>query len=182
VQCNYSAYDRELLAIYAAVKHFRFMLEGRKFSVITNHKSLTFAFAQKLDRASPRQCRQLTFISEFTTDIRHIPGEDNPVTDALSRVDSIIMPVIVDTEELAQQQATDKELLRELESPSSSLKLQKFLFPETNSSLYCNCSQNSVRPFVLASLRRCIFDMVHPACHTQAEELPDDKSHKHLSG
>jgi len=35
-QCNYSAYDRELLAIYAAVKHFRFMLEGRKFFVITD--------------------------------------------------------------------------------------------------------------------------------------------------
>jgi len=110
-QCNYSAYDRELLAIYAAVKHFRFMLEGKKFSVITDHKPLTFAFAQKLDRASSRQCRQLTFISEFTTDIRHVPGEDNPVADALSRVDSIMMPVIVDTKELAQQQATDKELL-----------------------------------------------------------------------
>jgi len=133
--CNYSAYDRELLAIYAAVKHFRFMLEGRRFFVIIDHKPLTFAFPQKLDRASPRQCRQLTFILEFTTDMstdKHVPGEDNPVADALSRVDSIMMSVIVDTEELTQQQATDKKLLQELESPSSSLKLQKFLLPETN--------------------------------------------------
>jgi len=92
---------------------------------------------------SPRQCRQLTFISEFTTNIRHVPDENNPVADALHKVDSIMMPVIVDTEELAQQQATDKELLRELELSSSSLKLQKFLLPEI--SLYCDCSQNNVR-------------------------------------
>lgn len=50
----YSAYDRELLAIYAAIKHFRFMIEGRNFFVLTDHKPLTFAFAQKLERASPR--------------------------------------------------------------------------------------------------------------------------------
>jgi len=78
-QCSYSAYDRELLVIYAVIKHFRFMLKGKRFFVIT----LTFAFAQKLDRASPRQSRQLAFIAEFTTDIRHVPAEDNPVTDAI---------------------------------------------------------------------------------------------------
>jgi len=40
----------------------------------------------------------------FGTDIRHLPGKDNPVVDALSRVErTVMMPVIVDTEELAQQ-------------------------------------------------------------------------------
>jgi len=102
-----------------------------------------------------------TDVSEFTIDIRHVPGEDNPIAVALSKVDSIMMLVIFDTEELAQQQTADKELLRELESPSSSLKLQKFLLPETKSSLYCDCSQNNVRPVVPAILRRRIFDMVH---------------------
>jgi len=71
--------------------------------------------------ASLRQCCQITFISEFTTDIRHIPDEDNPVADILSRVDSIMILVIVDTEELAQQRTTDKE--RVLQSSSSNLKL-----------------------------------------------------------
>jgi len=32
------AYDTELLAIYEAIKHFRYMLEGRNFHVITDHK------------------------------------------------------------------------------------------------------------------------------------------------
>jgi len=133
-QCNYNAYNRELGNLRCSQT---FPLHAGREKILRDYRSLTFA--QKLDRASPRQCRQLTFISEFTTEIRHVPGEDNLVADALSRVDSIMMPVIVDTEELAQQQATDKELLRELESPSSSLKLRKFLLPETNSSLYCDC-------------------------------------------
>jgi cleavage and polyadenylation specificity factor subunit 1 len=39
-QQKYSAYDRELLAIYEAVKHFRHMLEAREFIVFTSLKYL----------------------------------------------------------------------------------------------------------------------------------------------
>ncbi|GFX95933.1 retrovirus-related Pol polyprotein from transposon opus [Trichonephila clavipes] len=35
---SYSAYDRELLAIYSAIRHFRYMLEARDFTVFTDHK------------------------------------------------------------------------------------------------------------------------------------------------
>ena len=35
---KYSAFDRELLASYAAVKHFRHFLEGRPFTIFTDHK------------------------------------------------------------------------------------------------------------------------------------------------
>lgn len=54
-QAKYSTYDRELLAIYTAVKYFRYLLEARTFSIFTDHKPLIFAFKQKLDKASPRQ-------------------------------------------------------------------------------------------------------------------------------
>jgi cleavage and polyadenylation specificity factor subunit 1 len=40
---KYSAYDRQLLAVYEAVKHFRHILEARRF-VITDHKPITYAF------------------------------------------------------------------------------------------------------------------------------------------
>jgi hypothetical protein len=40
-QQKYSAYDRELLAIYEAVKHFRHMLEARHFTIFTDHKPIT---------------------------------------------------------------------------------------------------------------------------------------------
>jgi hypothetical protein len=43
-QQKYSAYNRELLAIYEAVKHFRHMLEARHFTFFTHHKHITYAF------------------------------------------------------------------------------------------------------------------------------------------
>ena len=48
---KYSVLDRELLAAYLSIRHFSFMLEGRDFLLITNHKPLTSA----LFRSSPKQ-------------------------------------------------------------------------------------------------------------------------------
>ena len=46
-EVKYSAFDRELLAIYLAIKHFRHFVEGRKFHIVTDHKPLTFALSSK---------------------------------------------------------------------------------------------------------------------------------------
>ena len=35
---KYSALDRELFAMYLAVQHFRFFVEGRPFTAFTDHK------------------------------------------------------------------------------------------------------------------------------------------------
>ena len=83
---KYSAFDRELLALYQAVRHFRYFLEARDFIVYTDHKPLTLAFGKVSDPWSPRQQRHLAYISEFCTDVRHVSGKDNHVADALSRV------------------------------------------------------------------------------------------------
>lgn len=82
-QRNYSTYDRELLAILFSVKHFRFLLEGREFQIVTDHKPLIFAFG-KAREMSPRNQRTLEFIAQFSTNIVHIPGEDNVTADCLS--------------------------------------------------------------------------------------------------
>ena len=37
---KYSAFDRELLALYLSVKHFRATLEGHAFTIFTDHKPL----------------------------------------------------------------------------------------------------------------------------------------------
>jgi RNase H-like domain found in reverse transcriptase len=36
-QQRYLAFDRKLLAAFLAVKHFRYLLEGRRFILYTNH-------------------------------------------------------------------------------------------------------------------------------------------------
>jgi hypothetical protein len=68
---KYSAYDMKLLAMYEAVRYFHHMLEVRHFTIVTDHKPLTFTFHQKRDKCSPRQFNHLDVILQFTTDTRH---------------------------------------------------------------------------------------------------------------
>ena len=40
---KYSSFDCELLAAFLSLCHFRFLLEGREFTIFTDHKLLTHA-------------------------------------------------------------------------------------------------------------------------------------------
>ena len=42
----YITFDRELLAIYLAIKQFRHFIEGRTFHILTDHKPVTYALAR----------------------------------------------------------------------------------------------------------------------------------------
>jgi len=84
-QLTYSAFDRELLAAYLSVRHFRYVLDGRKFHIMSDHKPLTQALHRVFDPWTPRVQRQLSYLAELTSDIRHVPGKANVVADALSR-------------------------------------------------------------------------------------------------
>ena len=46
---NYIAFDKELLALYQEIRHFRYFLEGRVFTAYTDHKPLTFSMAKLLE-------------------------------------------------------------------------------------------------------------------------------------
>jgi hypothetical protein len=48
-QTRYSAFNRELLACSSGICHFRHMLEGRRFTIFTDHKSLTYALSRVSD-------------------------------------------------------------------------------------------------------------------------------------
>ena len=96
-------------ALKQRFKYFRHLLEGRAFKIFTDHKPLTYVFAQRMEKAYPRQQRQLSFISQFATVIEHIPGSDNVVADALSRVESIFLPTEIRLNELAEAQKNDQD-------------------------------------------------------------------------
>jgi transposase InsO family protein len=164
-QTKYSPYDRELLAIYEAIKYFRHMLEARHFTVYTDHKPIIFAFHERKANCSPRQYRHLDFIAQFTTDIRHISGKDNVVADTLSRVDELSEPVSL--ESMAQAQASDPELLQLLAN-GSSLRLEKRQVPGSRYALYCDVSTPTPRPFVTSSYRKQVFDSLHSLSHPGA--------------
>ena len=84
-QLKHSAFDRELFAVFAGIRHFRHLLEGRDFKVWSDHKPLTFALHRLSDSWTARQQRQLSYVAEFTSNIIYVPGKDNVVADALSR-------------------------------------------------------------------------------------------------
>jgi cleavage and polyadenylation specificity factor subunit 1 len=84
------------------------MLEAHHFIIFTDHKPITYAFQQMRDKCSPRQFNHLDFVAQFTTDIRHISGQNNVVADALSRVESVTAPPSYDA--LAALQNSDDKL------------------------------------------------------------------------
>jgi hypothetical protein len=85
-QRRYSAFDRELLAAYLAVRHFRFLLDGRQFVIWPYHKPLSYALHRVSELWSARQQRQLSCLAKFSASIQHIAGRDNVVADALARL------------------------------------------------------------------------------------------------
>jgi hypothetical protein len=77
-ESRYSTFDRELLAAQVAIKHFRHFCEGRQFQLWTALMRISVPI-------SPRQQRQLVFISKFNTQMLYFPGLKNVVADFLSR-------------------------------------------------------------------------------------------------
>ena len=67
------------------------------FTTYSDHKTLSFALAQRSDKYSPRQSRCLDFIAQFDTSMLYKPDEENVVGDALSRVESISIPVVLNS-------------------------------------------------------------------------------------
>ena len=157
---KYRTFDRELLATFLAVKHFKHYLHNPHFHILTNHKPLIYAMNSINTQHSPRQARQLDYISQFTTDIRHIHGSQNLVADALSRIQANISfpSSTVSLSELAQQRQTDVKLQSYLQSPNS---LQLVTETTNGVSVTCDVYTGTARPFVSSSLRHCLFSFLH---------------------
>ncbi|GBN39220.1 Transposon Tf2-6 polyprotein, partial [Araneus ventricosus] len=167
-ESRYSTYDREILAVYSSVKHFRHFLEGRDFIIYTDHKPLTFGFQQTGDKTSPLQQRHLEFISQFSTDVRYISGIQNTVADALSRIDEIGIPSEIDYEEMARAQTDDEELLT-LQGANSNLVFKAISLEPHGTPLHCDVSTGNIRPYVPKAFRTTIINAIHSLAHSGAK-------------
>ena len=85
-QKKYSVFDLELLAVFSAVKHFEHMLLDRTFTIFSDHLSLVHAFKKPTASHTPRQSRQLSYLTEFNCTFEHIAGHRNSTADCLSRL------------------------------------------------------------------------------------------------
>jgi transposase InsO family protein len=83
---NYSASERELLAIVWSIRRWHRYLAGQHFVVITDHKSLETI--RGVREAKSRLARWAETLAEYNFEVRHRPGKENVVADTLSRLDT----------------------------------------------------------------------------------------------
>ena len=161
VERNYSAFDRELLAIYKAVKHFRYVVEIRQFHIYTDHKPLTTVFINNKATYSPRQLCHIDFISQFTTDFRFVSGKDNTPADALSR--NICATSLIDYAAIAADQVCGEELQQLKEN--SALSIKRIQLPASQVHLYADVSTDTIRPYLPKNHRYPLFRQLHDHSH-----------------
>ena len=73
-QQKYSAHDKEALAIYKSLRHFRYFLLGDKVKLLTDHKPLVGLMETTEDRMSEMKRRWLSEIQTYDIQISHIEG------------------------------------------------------------------------------------------------------------
>lgn len=110
-----AAYERELIGLVQAIRHWRPYLWGRHFLVQTDHYALKFMLDQRLSTIPQHQWVSKLFGYDFT--IEYKPGRLNTVADALSRRDSdhftshaISSPSFVFYDELRQEICSSPDL------------------------------------------------------------------------
>lgn len=164
-QQKYSTFDRELLAIYMAIKHFRYLIEGRNLIVFTDHKPLVYALMKNTvgKNDTPRRIRHLDFIMQFCSSIHHISGKENIVADTLSRISSIELPSPIDYKEIAKAQENDKELKEMMQS--TSIKLKQIYLPHIDIPIYCEVSNDIARPYLPQEFRLSAYKAIHEISH-----------------
>ena len=151
---RYATFDRELLAIFLSVKHFKHLLEGRSFTIQTDHKPLVHIF--KMKDPSPRQQRQITFLSQFSCTIEYIAGKTNIIADCLSRIETCsISPTPLFTAEILTKNQPSKADLHAFKN--------KHILRD---GIYLDISiPGTFRPILHENLRREAFKAVHNLHH-----------------
>lgn len=92
---NYSATERECLAVVWAVRHFRAYVHGAKFAVQTDHHAL--AWLRTMREPAGRLARWVYELQGYDFTITYRPGRANANADGLSRLLAVVTATPTDT-------------------------------------------------------------------------------------
>ncbi|XP_037773349.1 uncharacterized protein LOC119569109 [Penaeus monodon] len=83
-ELNYSTVEREALAIVFGLKVNRTLIQGYPVEIHSDHKPLVYLFENR--DGSDRLARWRMTVANFDIRLRYLPGKDNVLADALSRI------------------------------------------------------------------------------------------------
>ena len=193
-----STFNRELTALYMAVRHFRFRIRGREIIFRTDHKSLINALSNPEGQHSPEERRMIYHLKEYLPTLMYLPGGENVVADFLSRPEhhcrdiatqtsdiidigmvtehSIPPPLTISLISQKQDQETIDRTDLEAELPSGERLVTKSVTDgdETFSLLGAlDDSTDQFRPYLPQSLRFLAFQELHGKIHQGKDKTHD---------
>ncbi|CAL8993728.1 unnamed protein product [Prunus brigantina] len=90
---RYSTYDKEFYAVVQALRYWQYYLLPNEFVLYSDYQALKYLHSQRT--ISSRHVKWSEYLQIFTFVLRHRPGIDNKVADALSRVTTILHTMTV---------------------------------------------------------------------------------------
>ena len=84
-ESRYANIERELLAVVFACIRFNTYLQGRRFTVQSDHKPLEMIHLKSMHNTPPHLQRMLLQLQKYDMEIKYKPGSEMLLTDALSR-------------------------------------------------------------------------------------------------
>lgn len=172
---NKSIVEKELLAIYFAIKAFRPYIYGTTFTVKSDHKPLIYLY--KLKEPTSKLLRIRLDLDEYDFEVVYIKGKENVCADALSRISSTDLRNLTETSSqvlVMTRAQKQKHISKEKEEAHETGKIcQKISVYETKNECKRNVARIKTKNNKISAYknRRKLFEV----------DVTDDFAHKKLN-
>ena len=182
-QQKYSVFKKELLGVFKSLRHFLPEVYGKHLTIYTDHLPVKNAFeSNNIPLNDPQVFRQITEISRFTRDVKHISGIDNTFADYLSRVKENKKGTVYqepgeeDTLEVSATESVKFQLLslaalQDLQKECPEIKkIQEGDMPKYTKfgminlddwNIFCEISSSTFRPYIPKEMRHQVISSLH---------------------
>ncbi len=107
------------------------------------------------------------YVAQYTSDIRHVKGEDNVPAHVMSYMQTNALlsdsPPVIDFRAMAAAHESDPDFVQM--RSSSSLTLEAIPLTVSDSTILCDTSTSIAGPFVPAAFRCAVFESLHSLSH-----------------